>query len=641
MKLSGIKSYLSKPSRAIIASVIVTVITVLLMFVLKPLFPEQTAIYRTLSTVGAAEIEPGEYVDVKFRSFADFDSIGVAVYADSPSKEYELKLVEQTDEYYVVRITNSGSDILKILLESPQVYKSIEPYNETGTIDISLNVNGSPNGNVFTFVTFFTALFVFFVTFAYLTDNLTPSKFYLIGALTLGLGAYPVLFPAWCAHDADAHFQAVYRFSNILLGKGSGWVGRKCDVEFFQGSWKRFVFEGGYRPDPASDMYLPVVMNNKMFVSADQTVMVQSDGGDYAYMVFYSIFNYLPLVIGFVIGRLINLSPMYMIHLARYLQGALFVYLTWRAIKKVKSENIAYLLTLVSLFPMSLAYLTSFSYDGPVLTYVICGIAMLFCFKEDEKAWNRKNIIEACIWFFLVGSVKGGAYVIMIPMVFMLIRKPLKDRKNLLPIALTAIAFLAMGLSNVVLKPRGEDLFQLTGDDGFYSASFALYHPFKYLAMCASTLFVFAGDIITDSVGRSEGWNEVAIPGIIIVFILLATITCTIASSKASKVTISQVISFVIATVLLLLCAPAMLLHDTPVGNDIIMGVQGRYFRPLAPLIIMLIVGICEAVGSKLEKKSMESLTSKSVAIKNVSLVIFAIGSVAAIIAMNSLYLGR
>ena len=229
----------------------------------------------------------------------------------------------------------------------------------------------------------------------------------------------------------------------------------------------------------------------------------------------------------------------------------------------------------------------------------------------------------------------------MIPMVFMLIKRPIKSRQNLLPIVLTAIAFLAMGLNNVVLKPRGEELFQLTGDDGFYSASFALYHPFKYLAMCASTLFVFAGDIITDSVGRSEGWNEVAIPGIIIVFILLATITCTIASSKASKVTRSQVISFVIACVLLLIGAPAMLLHDTPVGNDIIMGVQGRYFRPLAPLIIMLIVGICEVIGSKLEKKSMESLTSKSAAIKNVSLLVFAIGSVAAIIAMNSLYLGR
>ena len=641
MKLSGLKNYLSKPSRAVIASVAATLITVLLLFVFKPLFPEQTAIYRTLSTVGALEVEPGDCVDVKFSSFTDFDSLSVAVYADSPSKEYELKLIEDTGDYYVLRVTNTGEDILKLLLESPEVYKSIEPYNETGSIDLGLNVNGSPNETVFAYVTLFTALFVFLVTFAYLTNNLTPSKFYLIGALTLGLGVYPTLFPAWCAHDADAHFQAVYRFSNIVLGKGSGWVGRACDVEFFRGSWKKFVFEGGYRPDPASDMYLPVMMNKEVFVSGDQTAIVASDGGDYAYMIFYSFFNYLPLILGFVIGRLINLSPMYMIHLARYLQGALFVFLTWRAIKKVKSENAAYLLTLVSLFPMSLAYLTAFSYDGPVLTYVICGIAMLFCFKEDEKSWNKKNIIEACIWFFLVGSVKGGAYVIMIPMVFMLLKKPVKSKKNLLPVLLAAVAFISLGINNVLLKPRGEELFQLTGDDGYYSASFALYHPFKYLAMCVSTLFVFAGDIITDSVGRSEGWNEAVIPGVIILFILIATITCTVASGKVSKVNKSQVISYVIASVLLLLCAPAMLLHDTPVGNDIIMGVQGRYFRPLAPLIIMLIVGICEVVGSKLEKKSLESLTSKSVAVKNISLVVFAIGSVAAIIAMNSLYLGR
>ena len=223
----------------------------------------------------------------------------------------------------------------------------------------------------------------------------------------------------------------------------------------------------------------------------------------------------------------------------------------------------------------------------------------------------------------------------------MLLKKPVKSKKNLLPVLLAAVAFISLGINNVLLKPRGEELFQLTGDDGYYSASFALYHPFKYLAMCVSTLFVFAGDIITDSVGRSEGWNEAVIPGVIILFILIATITCTVASGKVSKVNKSQVLSYVIAWGLLLLCAPAMLLHDTPVGNDIIMGVQGRYFRPLAPLIIMLIVGICEVVGSKLEKKSLESLTSKSVAVKNISLVVFAIGSVAAIIAMNSLYLGR
>lgn len=641
MRLSGLKSYLSKPSRAVFTSLVLTAAAVLLMFVLKPVFPSQTAIYRVLSPIDTADIMPGESIDVRFRTFTEFDSIAVGIAPESPAKEYKADIRPDTDGYYILTISNPCSEVLKAALESSLVYEWIEPLDSRGSVDLGVYKKGSPNGVIFAYVTLFTALFVFFVSFAYLTDNLTPSKFYLIGAVTLGLGVYPVLFPAWTAHDADAHFQAAYRFSNIFLGKGSGWVGRECDVEFFRGCWKKFVFYGGDRPDPASDMYLPAVLNTDVFVSADKTGIVASDGAEYSKMVFYSIFNYLPLSAGLAIGRLIRLSPMYMIQLARYLQGVLFIFLTWRAVRKVKAENIAYLLVLVSLFPMSLCYITAFSYDGPVLTVVICILSQLFCFKDDEKFWNIKNIIETVIWFFLLGAVKGGAYVIMIPFVFMLLKKPLKSRKNLLPVLFTATAFLSMFINNVLLKPKGEDLFQLSGAEGYYSSSFAMYHPFRYLVMCISTLLAYSGELITDSVGRSEGWNEVAIPGVIIVVIIIGTNLAVTASGKVSRVTKSMAVSFLIACVLDLLLTPVMLLSDTPDDYTLIMGVQGRYFRPIAPLVIMLFVGICELFASKLEKKSLEKITGKAGLIKNAGLILFAVGQVASIIAMIRLYLGR
>lgn len=639
MKLSGLKNYLKEPKRAVFASLILTVVTVLLMVIFKPLFPEKTNIYRLLSPVGAVEIAPGESVDVRFKSFTVFDSLSIALYPDSPSFEYKADVREEGGNY-ILTISNPGNDNLKVMLESPYVYRSIESYNGTGTIDLGLVKNGTPNKLIFTYVTFFTAMFVFFVSFAVFTDNLTPSKFYLIGAITLGLGVYPILFPAWSAHDSDAHFQAAYRFSNILLGKGSGWVARECDVEFFRGSWKRFVFEGGYRPDPSGEMYLPQVLNNTLFAPADKLGMVPSDGGDYAYMLFYGPFNYLPISVGFAIGRLMRFSPMFMIHLGRYLQGIFFVLLTWRAVKNVKSENAQYTLALVSLFPMSLAYLTAFSYDGAVLTYFICALSSMICLKEDDN-WTKRNVMQSLFWVFLVGNVKGGAYVILIPMAFMLLRRPLKNVKNLMPLGLTASGFFGMVFSNVLLKPKGEELFQLAGSADSYSTSFAYQHPLKYLVMCIKTLLAFSGDIITDSVGRSEGWNEAAIPGVICVIILIAAILVGVSSGKVSKITRAQAISYIAACALLLLCAPAMLLRDTPVEYELIMGVQGRYFRPMAPLVILLIVGITEFAASKLDKKSADQITGKAGIVKASGLAVFAMGEVAAIFAMASLYLAR
>jgi uncharacterized membrane protein len=84
-----------------------------------------------------------------------------------------------------------------------------------------------------------------------------------------------------------------------------------------------------------------------------------------------------------------------------------------------------------------------------------------------------------------------------------------------------------------------------------------------------------------------------------------------------------------------------MLLRDTPIEYELIMGVQGRYFRPMAPLLIMLIVGITEFVASKLDKKSLEKVTCKAGAVKDLGLVLFAAGELASVISLISVYLAR
>ena len=123
--------------------------------------------------------------------------------------------------------------------------------------------------------------------------------------------------------------------------------------------------------------------------------------------------------------------------------------------------------------------------------------------------------------------------------------------------------------------------------------------------------------------------------------IILGMYICVIASEKVAKVTRSQVISFAVVVVVFSLVMPAMLLRDTPLDYKLIMGVQGRYFRPLTPFFVLLIVGLCEFVASKLEKKSLDILVSKRSAVRSFGLILFAAGSVASIIAMNMLYLAR
>ena len=106
MRLSGLKNYLSKPPRAVITSLVLAAAAVLLMFIFKPVFPDKTAIFRPQSPVGAVEVEPGGSIEVKFRSFTEFDEIGFDIFADSPSKEYEGNVSKLSEDYYKLTIKN-------------------------------------------------------------------------------------------------------------------------------------------------------------------------------------------------------------------------------------------------------------------------------------------------------------------------------------------------------------------------------------------------------------------------------------------------------------------------------------------------------------------------------------------------------
>ena len=235
-------------------------------------------------------------------------------------------------------------------------------------------------------------------------------------------------------------------------------------------------------------------------------------------MLFYNIFNYLPLSLGIAFARLIKLAPIYMISMGRLFEGIVITAFTYRAIRMVKSERVSYALALMNLFPMSLIFITSYSYDGIVLMVVTCAAACIFRLMQKDDSPSIALIIESFIWFFLLGAVKGGGYLMFLPLVFLILRKPLRSKWNLIPLGLVLVSVASVILFDCVLRPD-IGFFQLGGEEGHFEASFALYHPLKYVFMCLSTLLAYSGEIFVDSIGRCEGWNEEAVPVLLILVI--------------------------------------------------------------------------------------------------------------------------
>ena len=626
-------------SRSLIISVILTLITLALMLLMKPAFPDRSAIYAVNRPIGSFDVMPGSSVDVRFTPFTDFDSVSVAIEEDSPQKEYESAIARE-DDSYVLTITNPGDKVLKVITQVPGCYPGIDAMEDGTKLDIGVYKDGSSGAKIYPAIVILTCAFVFIVSFMALKGILTPSLFYLISALILGLGVYPLLYPAWSAHDADAHYQAAYRFSNILLGQGTDYIGRRCDNEFYSLAWKRFILDGGFRPDPSNEMIYPVTSSlGKIFAGGADLELTPSEFEAFERMLFYNIFNYLPLSLGIAFARLIKLAPIYMISMGRLFEGIVITAFTYRAIRMVKSERVSYALALMNLFPMSLIFITSYSYDGIVLMVVTCAAACIFRLMQKDDSPSIALIIESFIWFFLLGAVKGGGYLMFLPLVFLILRKPLRSKWNLIPLGLVLVSVASVILFDVILRPD-IGFFQLGGEEGHFEASFALYHPLKYVFMCLSTLLAYSGEIFVDSIGRCEGWNEEAVPVLLILAVAALALGMIIAARPDLKVTKKTSLSLGLCCFLLLFLTPVMLLKDTPVDYVLIMGVQGRYFRPMAAFILILLAGLKD----KIEDKAGAKLTlsqDKAQLVMLVSQIGFALASAGIIISLALKYLSR
>lgn len=638
METTGLRAYLKKPVRAAIASVILTVMMLAFMILLKPSFPSKSAVYAVNRAIGTYEVMPGDSVDVRFTPYTEFDSLAVAIAEESAQREYKADISKDGDTY-VVTITNPGPDTLEVITQVPGCYPGIEAMEDGQKLDVGIYKEGSSGKAVYPIIVILTLAFVFILSFAAFTERLTPSFFYLISAVTLGLGVYPLLYPAWTTHDADAHYQACYRFSNLLLGQGLGYTGRACDNEFYRLAWKRFILDGGFRPDPSNEMLLPVTANAKtLFASGQELAITESEFGMYERMVFYNILNYLPASFGIAFARLINLSPIYTITMGRLFQGLTITAFTYRAIKRVRNKTISYALAVMNIYPMSLIFITAFSYDGLVLLAVTNCIASVMNIHMSEKP-VRTEIIEAVIWFFLLGAVKGGGYLMFLPMVFILAKKPLKSKKNLIPAALILSAVISLVLFDVVLKPDTE-FFQLGGEEGHFEASFAIYHPLKFAFLCICTLLAFSGDMFVDAIGRCEGWNEEAVPVWIILVIAASALAIILSLKKDFKLTKKTAVCFILCCALLLYLTPVMLLKDTPTDYTLIMGVQGRYFRPMAAFVLILMLGLKDKILSKTGKTGFVSDTARD----NICLaseIVLILASSGVILSLSRLYLSR
>ena len=467
------------------------------------------------------------------------------------------------------------------------------------------------------------AVYILLVVFVTGLSHVSAVRFFIVSAVPLGL-IYLILMLPWSVPDTGSHILATYRLSNIVMGadQDAEWQVRAQDADFFPVEWKEGKIETPFLPD--TEDYARVFLRS----SAGKDESAESDGRkmvDYfadRKMEYYSILCYLPQVIGFSLGRLLHLGTAGTLYLGRALILIAYMAACARAIRITPVGKGVF--ASIALLPMCLMLSSSYSYDAMVMISTISFTASILrlCHELD----SRFALAESAIWAFAIGGVKGGGYLILLPLVLILFMTGRRNgvtgsgmsgvndkqvneygdydgydgvneytghkaggRQARRAGFIRAGIILGAGVVSVLIfdliLPSGS-LFQFgEAGTGRMTASYALFHPLRYLNMLLGAFLVNADSLTLNMAGTRLSWLEYTIPAVCIAGLLGVTAVWAVFERDQLRFNGRDKKIFLAVILLELLLTPAMLLSWTPVGSKWIIGLQGRYFLPVLPLI--------------------------------------------------------
>ena len=305
---------------------------------------------------------------------------------------------------------------------------------------------------------------------------------------------------------------------------------------------------------------------------------------------------YLPAVLGMTLARLLHLGTVPMLLLGRWFSLLGFTILTYFGMKKLPFGKTA--LFLLAVLPMNLQQCTSFSYDA-----VITGVSFLYiCWCVSlafgEKQVKATDMLGLGILGIILVYGKSGVYLPLALLIFLIpaARFGGKRVRNLCVLGLFLLPVLCFLNQNTATVSYIATTTEATATVGSsttagYTIGYFLSQPLELVRMLANTLSDKTAFYLESLVGQKMGWVEIDISEVISMLFWLLLILASL-KTKEEPMYIRRGqkwwIVFVCAVCAGLILA-GMLLTWTPRGYVSIEGVQGRYFIPLMPALLLVL----------------------------------------------------
>ncbi|MEN9456146.1 MAG: hypothetical protein RL210_1665 [Pseudomonadota bacterium] len=376
--------------------------------------------------------------------------------------------------------------------------------------------------------------------------------------------------PPFAMPDEGAHFLRATEVSKLHLSNHKGDVGVEIPCADYLVAAKQYAPIAYFQPvDGRSDVNQP----------SCQVKTVNSAG-------MYSPLPYLASAIGLSITNSAGWSVENRLKAARLLNAlatsviCLLVLLPlhrWRA-----------LLSLIALLPMTIWLRSSISADALTITFCVAFLGYTIGLAEQQQAIGRRQILILCSLAMLLGSMKP-AYGLLGFSALVLYPGARTSSGKIKWVALLAPGASALFVSIFWARIADPNLIYLgNGANPVEQLAFILRHPLRYVQIIGATLWQELGNLtyngIIPSLAAARQFS-VHFGVANCTLLLLAGLALTASSENPLLPRQRQILVLTALFCLAAMVSPLYLTY-TPVGHERILGLQGRYFLPLALCVL-------------------------------------------------------
>ena len=436
--------------------------------------------------------------------------------------------------------------------------------------------------------TIFTILAIIIMAKIYNIKNIRPEKVLLI-IMPIFCILLSVAIPFGRGHDEIMHWYKAFEISEGQLTTPINKENRISVSILPDGVQKTIVerSEGVFKYVDNISMLSEKMNYNEKIIATNQNSTA------------YCFIQYIPEVIGILIGKLLTQTPILIAYFTRFINMIFCTIIMYSAIKKIPfGKNI---LLLLAIIPIAIEGFTTSSPDGLTIAISALFISYTFyvAFDKNKICGTKETIILT-----IIGAIVSLCKIVYMPLIFLVLIIPKEKFNSKKERIISMLIILSIGVilnlvwlffGSIALLNTNTNTYVGTNQNGtLIKITTLLSNPLVYLQKMMYTFGLRFNQYFLSLFGGQLEWAEVIkieiIPYIIFIIAIIATF-----SDEKLKITLKKyqkIIMFLIVLIIIALIFTSLYIQWSDNELPYIDGVQGRYFLPILPLILFLVAGL-------------------------------------------------